>query len=285
MPNTIPVKDATGTPQTLDTQGSKIDATTMPTGGYGPMGWLSAIYDRLVNLLSRWPAALVSGRLDVNVGAALPAGTNNIGDVDIASLPNEGQQTMANSISVAIASNQTNLPVDIISGSSAGTEYVEGATDTTITGTAILWEDTSDALRPVSNAKPMPVQQAALSPTNDGVSIGVSAAAPGMISYRNAALSNTAQAVKASAGRTYGWSFTNPGTADAWVHVYDVAAGSVTVGTTNALWTWIVPAQGANGDSFPAPLEHGTAIAIAATTGPTNGTAPATALVAYVGYK
>lgn len=56
------------------------------------------------------PAALSGGRLDVVVGAELPAGTQNIGDVDIASLPNEGQQTMANSISVAIASNQSSVP-------------------------------------------------------------------------------------------------------------------------------------------------------------------------------
>lgn len=33
------------------------------------------------------PAALVGGRLDVVVGAALPAGTNNIGDVDVLTLP------------------------------------------------------------------------------------------------------------------------------------------------------------------------------------------------------
>lgn len=47
------------------------------------------------------------GDVDVLTLPALPAGTNNIGDVDIASLPNEGQQTMANSISVAIASDQS----------------------------------------------------------------------------------------------------------------------------------------------------------------------------------
>ncbi len=57
-------------------------------------------------------AGAVSGtEMQVDVVAALPAGTNNIGDVDIASLPNEGQQTMANSISVAIASNQGALDV------------------------------------------------------------------------------------------------------------------------------------------------------------------------------
>lgn len=46
------------------------------------------------------------------------------------------------------------------SGSAAaggGTQYTEGATDATITGTAVLWEDTSDTLRPVSAAKPLPV--------------------------------------------------------------------------------------------------------------------------------
>ena len=38
-------------------------------------------------------------------------------DADITSLPNEGQQTMANSISVAIASDQSAVPVSDNSGS------------------------------------------------------------------------------------------------------------------------------------------------------------------------
>jgi len=47
------------------------------------------------------------------VVAQLSAGTNNIGDVDILSLPNEGQQTMANSISVVTSSDQTDIPVKL----------------------------------------------------------------------------------------------------------------------------------------------------------------------------
>jgi hypothetical protein len=39
-----------------------------------------------------------------------------------------------------------------------GTQYTEGDTDSTITGTAALWEDTSDTLRAISMAKPLPVQ-------------------------------------------------------------------------------------------------------------------------------
>lgn len=41
----------------------------------------------------------------------------------------------------------------------SGTEYTEGDTDASITGQAILWEDTSDTLRAVSAAKPLPVVQ------------------------------------------------------------------------------------------------------------------------------
>ncbi len=49
------------------------------------------------------------------------------------------------------------LQCDILSGSSAITQYAEGATAATITGTAILWEDAGDTLRVPSVAKPLPV--------------------------------------------------------------------------------------------------------------------------------
>lgn len=45
----------------------------------------------------------------------------------------------------------------VSTGGSAGVQYTEGDVDATITGTAILWEDTSDTLRAVSAAKPLPV--------------------------------------------------------------------------------------------------------------------------------
>jgi hypothetical protein len=50
------------------------------------------------------------------------------------------------------------LDVNIVSGSSAGTEYTEGDTDASITGTAILWEDAGNTLTPVSASKPLPVE-------------------------------------------------------------------------------------------------------------------------------
>lgn len=44
------------------------------------------------------------------------------------------------------------------SSSASNTQYAEGATAATITGTAAMWEDLSDTLRAVSVAKPLPIQ-------------------------------------------------------------------------------------------------------------------------------
>lgn len=49
------------------------------------------------------------------------------------------------------------LRVSIISGSSSGTQYTEGDVDASITGTAILWEDSGNVLATVSAASPLPV--------------------------------------------------------------------------------------------------------------------------------
>lgn len=59
------------------------------------------------------PAALVSGRLDVVVGAQLPAGTNNIGDVDVLTVPaplsTTGGGTEATALRVTLANDSTGL--------------------------------------------------------------------------------------------------------------------------------------------------------------------------------
>lgn len=49
------------------------------------------------------------------------------------------------------------LDVNIVGGASSGTEYTEGDVDASITGTAVMWEDAGDTLRPVSVTKPLPV--------------------------------------------------------------------------------------------------------------------------------
>lgn len=111
---------------------------------------------------------------DVLTLPALPAGTNNIGDVDVLTLPaiptgdnSIGRVKLTDGTDVADVLDLTNsnpLTVAIVDGAGSqitsfggGTQYTEGDTDASITGTAMLWEDTSDTLRSVSAAKPLPV--------------------------------------------------------------------------------------------------------------------------------
>lgn len=50
------------------------------------------------------------------------------------------------------------LKVTGLEGGSAGTQYTEGDTDASITGTAVMWEDDSDTLRAASSSNPFPVE-------------------------------------------------------------------------------------------------------------------------------
>lgn len=103
------------------------------------------------------------------------------------------------------------------------------------------------------------------------------------------ACTNSAQSVKGSAGTFGGYFINNPNTADSWLHVYNVASGSVTVGTTNPALTFRIP--GAASNSGGANLEislginFGTAISIACTSTAGGNGAPSNALEADIFYK
>lgn len=60
------------------------------------------------------------------------------------------------------------LKVDIVGGSSSGVQYTDGDTDASITGTVAMWEDAADTLRPVSAAKPLPVDVGSSVTVDDG---------------------------------------------------------------------------------------------------------------------
>lgn len=87
----------------------------------------------------------------------------------------------------------------------------------------------------------------------------------------------TAQAIKASAGQLYGYYLYNPEAAATFVHFYNTAAASVTVGTTNPLFTVVVPAGAAANLSIPQGITFSNAgWSCAATTTAGGNTAPAT---------
>lgn len=98
-------------------------------------------------------------------------------------------------------------------------------------------------------------------------------------------LSNAAQVIKASAGQLYGYYIYNPNSSATFVHFYNTAAGSVTVGTTNPLFTLTIPATSAAnlmGTMGVAFSNAGWSIATTTTAG--GNSAPATGLDAVVWY-
>jgi hypothetical protein len=100
------------------------------------------------------------------------------------------------------------------------------------------------------------------------------------------ALTNTAQVIKASAGNLYGYYIFNPNVTACYVLIYNIAAASVTVGTSTAQMVLAIPGSGAVNLMFPYPITFsnaGWSIA-AATTGGGN-TAPGAALECMIWYK
>jgi len=103
----------------------------------------------------------------------------------------------------------------------------------------------------------------------------------------SSALTNTAVAVKTTAG-ILGIAYCyNPNSTVAYVQVFNVATGSVTVGTTAPTFFFAIPATSIGGFGFGggSGLYFSTAISIAATTTSTGGSAPSTALECSEGYN
>jgi hypothetical protein len=95
----------------------------------------------------------------------------------------------------------------------------------------------------------------------------------------------TAQAIKASAGQLYGYYAYNPEAAVTFVHFYNTASGSVTVGTTNPQMTIALPAGAAANMTFPFGVVFSNAgWSCAATTTAGGNTAPSTGVSLVVWY-
>ena len=104
--------------------------------------------------------------------------------------------------------------------------------------------------------------------------------------YRNAALSNVATAIKASAGNITGWHLYNPGTgnADIFFQFFDLPAGNVVLGTTVPTKTLWVPAGGALDNIDGNPIQFKNAITVAATGDIAGTLAPGNTILANLDY-
>lgn len=76
-------------------------------------------------------------------------GGGSTGEVKLVDSSNNQITTTDRALDINLASSDVAL--------GGGTQYTEGDTDASITGTAMLWEDASNTLRAVSSTKPLPV--------------------------------------------------------------------------------------------------------------------------------
>lgn len=99
------------------------------------------------------------------------------------------------------------------------------------------------------------------------------------------ALTNTAQAIKASAGTLVGYYIYNPNNSVAYVQFYNTASGSVVIGTTAPLFMLTIPAASAANLWMPGGVTFGTAMSWSACSTAAAGGALTTACDAVCWYK
>lgn len=97
---------------------------------------------------------------------------------------------------------------------------------------------------------------------------------------------NTAQAVYAGGGSIHYLHIINTNASDAYLQLFDVAAGSVTVGTTTPMQSYLVPGNGAFERSFgEVGIKFERAITYACTTTATGSGDPSTGLTVNALYR
>lgn len=213
-------------------------------------------------------SAFQGGSWSVAIGSALPAGTNNIGDVDVLTLPAlpAGNNNIGDVDVASIAAGDNNIGnVDVVTlpALPAGNNNI-GDVDAIQSGT---W-----TVQPGNT----PNTTAWLVTPTPGTSGGWS-------SVSTASLSSTALTIKGSAGTFGGYYFYNPNATVIYVQVFNATAP--TVGTTAPTLIYGIPATAGANVEIGNGVAMSTAMTWAATMGPTNSSAPTSNLVATAYYK
>ncbi len=230
---------------------------------------LASVPTHAVTQSGAWSVS-ITGTPAVALGAALPAGTNNIGDVDVLTLPAvtiAAAQTLATVTTVGTVTTLTTCAT-VTNLAQLGGQAVAMGTGTRSAGTQRVTIATDDT-----------VQAAAVAVTAGGTT---------PYSFLSTAAVQAA-AIKASAGQVYGLRFFNKGAAPVYVRLYNQ---TTTPGTSDTpIYRCMVPGNTAVGgfvDTVPPGITFGTGIGIRVTAGVADNDAtvlPASDVMGNVLYK
>lgn len=245
---------------------------------------------------------------NIDIASAIPAGTNKIGGVDLDSdatigsaAPSVGQLVAGSDGTNARAlktDSSGKAQVDITAALPAGTNAIGklAANDGVDIGDVTINNASGNAAINVQDGGNSLTVDGAVSLVSSTAVIGAvlvapsAGAGPAMTAYFDADGDNTAQAIKAGAGRIYHLECSNRNAADAYLQLFDASTGNTTVGQTTPVQSYLVPAAGdashagAFDREFIVPLSFANAITYACTLTPTGSGDPITGLVLNVGF-
>jgi hypothetical protein len=265
-----------------------VDIVTVPADPFGAnadaaatAGGTGSIQAKLRNLTSTNDAiktavetldnAISGSEMQVDVVAALPAGTNAIGK-------------LAANTGVDIGDVDVTSVVPGTGASNLGKAEDAGHTTGDVGVMALGVRTDAQAALATTTADYIPM-------TTDSVgaqyvTLSASTGAIGASMYWNSGLTSTKQAVNASGGNLYGYHLYNPNTSVAYVQFFNVASASVTVGTTAPNMVIAIPPQGwADSPTTGPGIGFATAMTIAATTTSTGSGNPSSAIMTNIWYK
>lgn len=242
--------------------------------------------------------AISGSEMQVDVVAALPAGTNNIGDVDVLTLPGTGIEDaaetaggtllMAGSVrrdtaesSAGTTGDNATINTDALGKMWVTGTYAEDAAHSageTLTGNGVRRIDTAATSAGTSG------DWATMDASAEGALWVTSTptTTSGCSIFRSIDLDETEEEVKATAGNIYGYYVFNAAASVAYLKFYNATAANVTVGTTTPVATFPVPAGSAANVSFAYPIGFSTAICAAVTTGLADNDTGAPAANAFI---
>ena len=268
---------------TIDNGGlTDFTAATDDCGGSGHVAIVKLAYsaDGVATLVTA-----DSSGLEVQLGAALPAGTNaigklaansgvDIGDVDVTTvIPGTGATNLGKAIDSAAGATDTGVaPLAIRDNTLSTLTPAEG-------DWAPLRVDTDGALW---------VQlSGALAASTDSIALGT-VAGQGYTPQQFIDVDESEDEVKGSAGTLHSIIATNNAASARFLKVYDGTAAGVSVGSTTPKWTIQIPAGAGFVWESAIGIAMSTGITIAATTGVAvadTGAPSANDVVVSVGYK
>ena len=277
---TLRVVLATDQPQltaALKTDGS---AVTQPVSGMVTVQQATAA--NLKVDLSGTAANATAIKVDASATTQPVSGTVTVQQATASSLKVDLSGTAANATAIKVDGSAVTQPISA-SALPLPTGAATSAAQTTGNSSLSTLATNLPAKGQATMANSMPV---AIASDQGALSVSVApTTANGWSVNSQTALTNTKISVKASAGLFAGYMLYNPNSSVCYVQVFDVANGSVTLGTTAPTYVVSIPAAAAANIEFSVGIAHTTAIVLASTTTPTGSTAPAVALTGFFLYK